>query len=173
MVLVVRDLALQQPIAPGFTIVRKVPAMTEMNVVRKANERTDGRTLGQEIHQQMNEFRVFLLHRFPAEIDDRLEAQALVMLLPTISDQDGVRIREGSELELCSSYVGLTWPETMMTIGVVLTRDRSELVRLENLVHNRFPIGIILPFQDVTMDDNSGSQYVPTPALPFVGKELT
>ena len=32
-----------------------------------------------------------------------------------------------------------------MTIGVVLTRDRSELMRLENLPRNRFLIGIFLP----------------------------
>ena len=55
------------------------------------------------IHQQMNEIRFFLLHRLPTEIDDRTETESLVVLLPTISDQHGIRVREGNKLELCVS----------------------------------------------------------------------
>jgi hypothetical protein len=51
----------------------------------------------------MDKIRGVLLHCFPAEIDDRFEAQGLVILLPTISDQDRIRIQERIELELCSS----------------------------------------------------------------------
>ena len=47
----------------------------------------------------MDEIRFFILDSFPAEVDDRLEAQGFVILLPTISDQDRIRVRERDELE--------------------------------------------------------------------------
>ena len=59
--------------------------------------------IGQETHQQMDELRFSFCTVSQLKIDDRLEAQGLVILLPTISDQDRIRMGERNRLELWSS----------------------------------------------------------------------
>lgn len=122
----------------------------------------------------MDEIRFFLLYRFPAEIHDRPEAQGLVVLLPTIPNQDGIRVRERNELELCSRRchrVRLTRDGTKGDdLGggiVILTRNRSELVRLEDFPRNSLLIGIFLPFHvsrnNVRQKVRNGGQSTVTP----------
>lgn len=131
----------------------------------------------------MDEIRFLLLHRFPAEVHDGFETQGFMILLPTMSDQDGVRVRERNELELCSRYVSWFWVNRVKDDGEdgrsgVLTRDRSELVRLENVPRDSLLVGTSLPFHisKTTYQDRRTNSarptHVPRPALLFVCKEL-
>ena len=50
--------------------------------------------------EKMDHARLFLEDRLPAEVDNALEAERLVVLLPTMSDEDRVRLGKRDELEL-------------------------------------------------------------------------
>ena len=47
----------------------------------------------------MEHIMFLLLNHLPAEVDDALEAEGLVVLLPSVADEDGVGLGEGFELE--------------------------------------------------------------------------
>lgn len=44
---------------------------------------------------------LLLLHHLPTEVDNILEAEGFVILLPSVTDQDGIRLRQGVCLEIC------------------------------------------------------------------------
>ncbi len=71
---VIRNLALQKLLASRFPIIRKV--------------------------QQMYQVRFLLLDRLPAKVHNVLEAEEFVVLFPSISYQNRVRIGQRNELEL-------------------------------------------------------------------------
>ena len=72
-IFVIRDLTLHEGLARRLSIVREV--------------------------KQMYHIRLLLLHRLPAEVNDALEAESLMVFFPTMSNKDGIRLRKWHELE--------------------------------------------------------------------------
>ena len=50
--------------------------------------------------QDVEHVRLLLLDHLPAEINDALEPQGLVVLFPAVTNEYRVRLREGDKLEL-------------------------------------------------------------------------
>ena len=50
--------------------------------------------------EEVDHVGLLLLHGLPAEVNNALEAEGLMVLLPTMSDEDRVRLRKWDELEL-------------------------------------------------------------------------
>ena len=74
MILVICELPLQELIWQRFAVVREI--------------------------EEMKQIRLFLLHRFPAEVDNVLEFEQLMVLFPTVPDKDRIGIGKRNELEL-------------------------------------------------------------------------
>jgi hypothetical protein len=74
-VLVLRNLSVAHEVLPfGFAVVGKVEHVEHVGL--------------------------FLLDHLPAEVDDVLQSQSLMIFLPAVAYQDGIRLGKGVELEL-------------------------------------------------------------------------
>ena len=65
--------------------------------------------------KEVNLTRLLLKDCLPAEIDNALKPEGLVILLPSMSDEDGVRLRQGNELEFCAALCRLSVIDECMT----------------------------------------------------------
>ena len=92
--------------------------------------------------KEVNHTRLLLKDCLPAEIDNALEPEGLVILLPSMSDEDGVRLRQGNELELCAA---LSVIDECMTGKAIRTGNGTELFGLKECLCDTLALRLGLP----------------------------
>lgn len=102
--------------------------------------------------EQVDHSRLLLLHGLPAKVDDALQPEGLVVLLPAVPDQNRVRLGERLELELCRRGAGQARARTVPRCAL-RTWDRGELLRFQDLGCELLSLRLVLPL-DVTAAAN-------------------
>ena len=95
--------------------------------------------------KEVNHTRLLLEDCLPAEIDNALKPEGLVILLPSMSDEDGVRLRQGNELELCAALSGLSVIDECVTEKAIRTGNGTELFGLKECLCDTLALRLGLP----------------------------